>query len=281
MLGVFADSITEHGFRPVFFFIRHNIGAEVQLLNQLEKGELAGLALWPQYRTLEECQAVRRVESLFPCVLVERYQRGRESNYVGTANRACYDRLTTALMDRGHRTIAYVTRNFVGSVMEDRYAGYCYALVHAGLAVEERLVGVRGEPSDASMRSAASDSTAEILQNMFAEKPYPTAIVCSDDWTATRVATELGLRGLRVPDDIAMATIDDTINPDHDTSRPWLSAVQDWTEMGHQTAQLLLARIAAPSKLYEQRFVRARFLFEEDSSGLGNISARTRGEVRT
>lgn len=281
MVSAFSEYIEEHGFHPVFYYTDYNAGAALRLLNRLEKHDLAGLVLWPQFRTAEDCLAVERVgESLFPCVLVDRYLPDTESDFVGTANRKAYDRLTAALMARGHRTIAYVARDFVDSLMNDRYGGYRHALMKAGVAVEERLVGVRREAPDPSLHYVGPDSTGEVLQRMFAKKPRPTAIVCSDDWTAGRVVTELGRLELRVPDDIALATIDDSMEPGRNEPRAWLTAVQDGPEIGRQAAQLLLTRIAEPATNgYEQRFVRPRYLFEESGVAQGNVlSGKEDGE---
>ncbi|MBI5092897.1 MAG: GntR family transcriptional regulator [Candidatus Hydrogenedentes bacterium] len=275
IVKAFAESIEEHDYRPVFYYIDQSTGAALRLLDQLEKGELAGLVLWPQFQSVEECAAVKRVgESLFPCVLVDRYLRGAESDFVGSANRTGYDSITMALIDRGHRAIAYISRDFVDTVMEDRYAGYQNALARVGIDIDVRLTGVRHKAPNPSLKYNGADDTAELLRAMFAGNVQPTAILCSDNWTAARVETELGRLGIRVPEDITLAANDDTIDPDGSEPRPWLTIAQDGPEIGRQAAQLLLARIAAPAKVYEQRFVRMRYLFAES----GNVQRNEREE---
>ena len=229
---------------------------------------MAGVALWAQFATPEESALIEGLsQSQFPCVLVDRYLPGLEADFVGTANRVGFEHLTSTLIGRGHRTIAFVSRDQADSVMVDRLAGYRHALSKAGIAFNQDIVEEKGY-------TFAGDERA--VRAMFDSPHRPTAVVCSDNWTAVHVTRALATCELTVPDDVQLATMDDFGEPGVLTRPNWLTAVQDGIEIGRQVGDLLLSRISAPSKLFEQRFVRPLFLFPEFGLGLPATTSQSK-----
>lgn len=104
----------------------------------------------------------------------------------------------THLIRLGHQRIA-----FVGSIAEQpsRFEGYRQTLLEHGLAYDDRLViqAPHNLPEE-------SYDNAHKLSNL---KPRPTAVFAACDENAIGVIKGLSERGVRVPEDIAMVSIDD------------------------------------------------------------------------
>ncbi len=254
MVDGFGQYVHEHRYHPTFHYIDLKPEAELQFLRQVEHSGFGGLAIWPTFRSDEERHAIKHLaSSRFPCVVVDCRLPEVDCDFVGTANRLAFEKLTAALIARGHRRVGYVARDLARSVMEDRFQGYRNALEAADLPYDDGLANFQGRNSAVLI---------PFLQSITAGSSSPTAFVCSDNWTAEKLLEGLQSVGLSVPQDVELALMDDTLDPDHSSPLPWLTAVQDGAELGRTIAQLLLARIAQPDKCLEHRYIRPRFLFD-------------------
>lgn len=109
--------------------------------------------------------------------------------------------MTARLIELGHRRIALIggPSNHYASVT--RLAGYRAALQDAAIP-GDRLLEADGDFS--------YDSGLTAAQALFALDEPPTAIFATNDDMAAAVVSEAHRRGLRVPDDVAIAGFDDT-----------------------------------------------------------------------
>ncbi len=150
---------------------------------------------------------------------------------------------TEALIEQGHRQIAYVdyshgldnTDPHYSSV--DRAMGCTDAMEAAGL--QPRLIR---PPTTLS----AADRLA-FSRRWISQPDRPTAVVC---YSATSVAIRTVFaaisQGLNVPGDLAIASIDD--HPDSTTGIEFATAVVPQLEMGRQAVALLRQKIADPDR---------------------------------
>lgn len=131
--------------------------------------------------------------------------------------------------------------------MQEREQAYRDVLASAGTAVDESLI--IQAPFDET--AAGSPELGALLE----DDNRIDAIFCAFDQLAAPVLRELANRGLRVPDDVAVAGFDDErtallVNPQLTTAR------QPYPEMGRAAAELLLQSLSgeAPEvKRYEYR----------------------------
>jgi LacI family transcriptional regulator len=146
----------------------------------------------------------------------------------------------------GHKTIAVVTGSLDagddagkwgdGLFMEERLAGYRDALTAAGLTVDADLVVSSSNPFD-ERRETWPEFEALL------DRRRIDAVFCVADLIAAPILRTLRRRGLRVPEDVAVAGFDDEraallLDPQLTTAR------QPYQEMGASAVELLLASIA-------------------------------------
>ena len=135
-----------------------------------------------------------------PIVLLDRTitaypDRGRH-DVVGIDNRRAGFVVTTHLVRRGARRIAFVARPHAAATVDAREAGYREALYVAGREIGPRLIR-RLDPAD-------SAAVEEFLTAASAD-----AIVCANDRTAGELMQTLRRLGYAIPGDVRMVGIDD------------------------------------------------------------------------
>ncbi len=136
----------------------------------------------------------------YPSIQYNRRVRSGRGNWVVADNvRAGLD-VTAHLLGLGHRRIGFIAGTPEASTADQRLAGYRAALDAAGIAVDEELV------RDGRYQSATAQRAAEALLKL--SRP-PTAIIGSSDAMALSILQAAGELGLKVPDDLAVAGMDD------------------------------------------------------------------------
>jgi LacI family transcriptional regulator len=146
--------------------------------------------------------------------------------------------ITAHLASLGHRRIAWIDL-FIGHTpychysRHDRRTGYRQAMAAHGLSVRE-CTPARDLPS-----AAFADAAAELLH----APDRATAVACYSTLEAAAVMRAATLAGLRLPEDLSIAVVDD--HPAY-LGMPITTAVLDLPELGRRAAELLMARIATP-----------------------------------
>ena len=141
-----------------------------------------------------------------PVVLIERnlrgYARPLTRDLVAPNDFEGGYRCTRHLIELDRHRIGFVECDPISS-HEDRLAGYLAALFHANRSGGPHrdpvlLEQASGRPSRESYRSLVDRIVAERLD----------AVVCYHDYTAIGITLELMVRGLKVPDDVAITGFD-------------------------------------------------------------------------
>jgi DNA-binding LacI/PurR family transcriptional regulator len=244
----FIRVAAERGFHTMVYFMRLRNEEEVEFLADMRNSGIEGIALWLQHaseRTLDLLRRFRR--SNYPFVLIDRYVRGIEADFVVTNNDDAAFQLTTALVRRGHRDIAFITSELDNTSAEDRFSGYRRALKEARLPFNVELMGVfdaEGEP------------VQNVVSRILAHRKRPTAFFCGNDGVGGKLLDVLNELGYEVPSDVEIATIDDNQLADA-SGVPMITATQAAEDMGYQSADLLMTRIENPEQPLQQRFLKA------------------------
>jgi DNA-binding LacI/PurR family transcriptional regulator len=138
--------------------------------------------------------------SRIPVVLLDRcvleFPARSEYDLVCLDNRRAGYIMTDHLIKQGAKRVGFLAVEGSAETVDDRIAGYREALFAHGIALDPGWI-VRGDPSDRALVAAALETQGI------------DALQCANDRTAAELMkTVLGL-GLRVPDDVRIAGIDD------------------------------------------------------------------------
>jgi LacI family transcriptional regulator len=152
------------------------------------------------------------------------------------------------LVSLGHRDIGWISA-MDEETAHERFGGYRQGLQDAGLEFDHTLAG----------------AAAQLL----ARDPRPTAILTADTRLAATLLHTLDQRGLRCPQDVAIATFDDSWFSE--AFRPRLTAVaQPSYAMGFQAMELLIQRIHDPARRRTRVVVETSLQIRE-SSGADSV----------
>lgn len=189
-----------------------------------------------------EEDAQRLVASRKPVVFVGRAPQTFEADCV-TADNVQGTRLAVEhLIGQGHRRIGVITGQKTLSTSIDRVSGWRAALRAHKLPAPAACVAEADWTEDGGCRAAHA---------LLALTPPPTALFAANFLMMTGVLRALQERGLRCPEDVEVASSDDSDWLDV-FDPPITTVVQPSHAIGEQSADLLLRRIAAPQSPVER-----------------------------
>lgn len=152
------------------------------------------------------------------------------------------------LLAEGHRRIAVVTGPQSLKNERQRLLGYKLALDRAGLPLDEDLVW---------LGNLRAEDVAALCRDRLARSPRPDALFCTNGPTGLGALRALRDCGLRTPEDIAFATVDElTVE---DLFYPSITAVvQPAYDIGARAAEILLDRIESATSAEGSVMIRMR-----------------------
>ncbi|MDT0144835.1 LacI family DNA-binding transcriptional regulator [Microbacterium sp. PRC9] len=148
-------------------------------------------------------------------------------SHVLVDDRAAARAVTRHLLSRGHRTVHYVAVPYFGHRIHPRELGWRDALLDAGI-----------EPPEPAASDWGSESALRAGADLAADSEV-TAVFCPNDEIAFGVMRSMYDAGRRVPEDVAVAGIDD--HPLSQSYVPSLTTYRlDWRWAGRVAIELLI-----------------------------------------
>lgn len=177
---------------------------------------------------------IQEVQRLTPnFVLFEDIDDASVTSVTADNRQGAFD-MTCRLHDAGHRRIAFIGSSVSWPMIEQRFRGYREALAKAGLEFDVALTRFDGEwHPGTGLRLAAE---------LCAEPDPPTALLAGNDLLAVGAVKALKDRGLRVPEDFAVAGFDDFEFSEY-TDPPLTTVAVPGFDIGRTAASKLIARI--------------------------------------
>lgn len=180
----------------------------------------------------------RLIEGGVPLVLYDNDIPGLKADRVFVNNREVSTRAVRHLLDIGHRRVGMVSGDLSDSAANERYLGYCDALIERGLAVDPQYV------AQAHWTMHGGNDAARRL--MALAEP-PTAM-----FSANYVMTLGALRFLkeakiRIPEDVSIVSFDDP--PLFELFEPGITVVtQPIEDVAQAIADMIDRRLRSPQE---------------------------------
>lgn len=200
--------------------------------------------------------SVLRQEGM-PFVVFGRRIDHPDVSFVAPDNEEGAYQLTCHLISLGHKRIGFTTRPELGTVSEDRFAGYRRALEEAGILLESELI---------VETAVMPGSGREAMEYFLGLSQKPTALFAFYDLMAADAAQVAQEHGLHIPQDIAIAGFDGLRSSLITT--PQITTVQQpLPEMGRQAAAILLSHRDDKTHPPEQHILPVQLLVRESTAG--------------
>lgn len=244
---------------------RHEGEREARMLRRYQN-EVDGVILWPTNDVRNTPLIQRLVDEEFPIVVLDRIPEGLRCDAVVSDN----EHATTEAMHRleqvGHRRIGFFSFNKpeLSSVLE-RHHAYVSSIAEVGIGDSsrfERWFYRDIEENQAQFAQMVEDAVYSLTTGPDAI----TALFCVQDSLAVAALRACERRGIRVPDDLEVATFNDW--PASLYRQPWAlyRIVQRMDEIGRVAAGLLTARLSGYRGEARVQRVRPHLIIPEASS---------------
>jgi LacI family transcriptional regulator len=239
---------------------RENYETEIECINNLLKLKVDGLIVCLTQDTHSFTHFDTVLHKNIPLVFFDRVCRTNEFSSVVADNSDAAKELTLHLFKSGAKKVAHIAGPKKLYITKERIAGYfrgleeCHAkykdeyLVHCDLTPEGAL---------------------KAIKQLLNYEQIPDAIFCVNDTAAYVAMKEIKRQGYRVPEDIALTGFN---NEFHSTIvEPTLtSMLHPTSELGEETARLLLGQIASEHKPAPRQIVMKTKLVVRESSVKNN-----------
>lgn len=249
ILGGAEATARARGYR-LLYCRRNEDQREVQLLQELQNDNIAGILLWPEAKgplSQDEIESYRQLQ--IPVVLMDRTIEGVDFDCVTSENYAGALMLMQHLIKLGHRHIVFITHRCTDLLtVSERFRAYEDAMCQANLSPSSPWLigdGFR-ETHERLLFDPGSDAAAveimQIIRYLQETVPRPTAIFALNDIIAVLVMRAMTLLGIRVPHELSIAGFDD-MPFTACLSVPLTTVAQDTMAIGSKAAQMLINRI--------------------------------------
>jgi LacI family transcriptional regulator len=229
-LGI-EQALREAGYQMVIIGDNSETSAEIEAARTFVAMHAAGVIMTP----VGPAPAAVLARHGVPVVEVDRRLAGVACDAVVVDNERGAREVTALLLAAGHRRVALLVADTDWTTDAGRLRGYLLAHRDADVPVDERLI--LRLPFHAP---DAEDRIAALLDGR-----GPTAVFAANNTLAEHAWRVFRERGLRLPDDVALAAFDDV--PWMRMVEPQITAVaQPTVEMGRRAAALLLRRVEHP-----------------------------------
>lgn len=262
-IGVVISGLTNQYFGPLLHAIERRVSAEGYILllgdshdeptrerlviDSFLGRSVDGLIVAPSAGFADQAASAVATGDT-PLVLIDR-SLGIDCDRVTPENRASTEKLTSHLIEHGHRRIGAIVGLAGLDSSAERRDGYLDALKAHGIQPDSRLI-IAGESNQDHARAA-------VEQLLGMDEP-PTALVTLNNAMTIGAMRAVADFGLRIPDDIALVCYDDF--EWSDLFSPGLTAIaQNVERMGREAVDLLIRRIEGDDSPFEHRIVDTDF----------------------
>ena len=253
------DVAQANGYSTILCNTDESEDKQEQYIQMLLRRRIDGILLVPTSSNPEPIKLIKKQK--VPLVLMDRHVPDVDVDVVRSDSEKGAYLITKHLLSLGHQRIAMLSGPQNISTSIERVAGYRRALGDAELSENAEPV-FWGEYTQ--------ESGYEMAEEALTKFPDTTALVTSNNFIAIGAMKFLYEKEIRVPEDIALVTIDDI--PSAFTVAPFFTAaIQSAVEIGKQATQLLLNRINGVDNTPCQEIILPVGVVIRDSSG-GEVS---------
>jgi DNA-binding LacI/PurR family transcriptional regulator len=201
LLNKIEGALARKNHQLIFSLTHGNQEIEKERLQDLKKIGVKGIIIYPVDGEIFNKEILRLTIDSYPLVVIDRYLRGVETNYVSSDHVSGAFKATEHLLSLGHRNIAIISYHFQGtSSIEDRLVGYEQALTafEAPIRPEHRLVSLKID----------DEKNKGVIKKFFRNNPEITGIIAANTALGAQVIEAAAELGRRIPDDLSVVFFD-------------------------------------------------------------------------
>lgn len=196
-VGGLSDRLATKGLQVILGYTNYDIEEEERLVEQLLRRRPGAMVVTGGRHTDRTRKLL--INAGIPVIETWDLPQDPIGHVVGFSNAATMQAMVDHLVDAGHRRIAFIGGDTDGDTRgAERRRGFVAAMASHGMEAATRLIGAGTPPI--SMREGA-----QAMGRLLDEMPDTDAVVCVSDLSAFGALSECQRRGVKVPEDIAIA----------------------------------------------------------------------------
>lgn len=198
-----VDHVQRHaeqaGYSVLLGISDHRVARERDLLRLMRQHQAAGTIMCPAGNSADYAADGLSLGSM-KLVAVDNAAADLAFDTVTMDNRKAAELATRHILSFGHRTVATVAGFATQTVSQQRLDGFLATMAQAGLPVA---------PDHICRGNFRIEEAYEACRSLLARRPRPSAIFVANNLMLIGTMQALAEAGLRVPQDISVASIDD------------------------------------------------------------------------
>lgn len=244
LLGWIEDELHDHGYAMLVGSSGSTREQQAGRIHRILDEGASGLIAYPVDYEPDPALFSHLGERGFPVVLIDRHLVGVAIDAVLPDNVGGAYAAVAHLAALGHRRIAFVsTDNLTTTSVAERLQGYQQALVAHDIPVDDRLICAELPVTSRWPRDVVIGVKGHAARiGRFLERQRPTAVFTLHDYLAADVLEAASHLGLRVPDELALASFDDD-PPATRLPVPLTAVRQPREQLGRMAARMVVERI--------------------------------------
>lgn len=230
VVDALSEALSEKGYQIIVASSDEDPRKQKEIIHSFLEYRVAGIIAIPTGSSSSVVKDFEKLCFTTPIVLLDR-SVDVPCPKVVLDNRKAAEDITRFILDRGHSRVGLIAPPLHLSIGQERFEGYAKALRDRGIGLDPALV-YEGDLFAESGRRA-------FVYFMSMEKDRrPTAILSCSDVMTLGVLREIRKRGLKIPEDISIASFD---NPDYfELLNPPLTCIaQPTIALGKKAAELM------------------------------------------
>ncbi|MBX3051248.1 MAG: LacI family DNA-binding transcriptional regulator [Caldilineaceae bacterium] len=230
------DTVRENGYDLLLTSTSLNPEREARTLAGLTGRRVDALILILSFLEQSKTSLTHLAANAYPVVTLGNASLNVDA--VVTTYRTATAQIMAHLLQLGHTRIGFIFGVGSKELATNRMEVYEQSLAAAGIPIDKSLIDYSGPRIEDGYQAA---------QRLLSRTPRPTALLVINDWLAIGALRAVGEAGLRLPEDISVASFDDTemaafLNP------PLTSVRSNGYTLGSEAATLALERIRQPDR---------------------------------
>jgi LacI family asc operon transcriptional repressor len=251
-----AKKLDANGRQLILVDGKHSAEEEREAIQFLHDLRCDGIIIYPRFLSVDEMDDIIDKYNK-PVMVVNRKLRKHQSHCIYCDHKGSGLQSTRALIERGHRNIAFITGSMDSPTAIERLSGYKEALSAAGLPVNDALI-IPGKWTPASGAAA--------VEALLAAGQTFSAILASNDDMAIGAMKKLNEAGIAVPADVSVIGFDNI--PTAPFLIPALSSVKDpVSDMVSEVISQIISMLDGGYLSDQNKFVSELILRESVTSG--------------
>lgn len=250
---IIEDEARKHGYVVIFGSNDEDAGKSKDLIQALLNRQVDAFIIAPAAHT--EKQLAELQQQHVPFVLIDRYFSDSNYDVVSTDNFKAAFEGVQHLLKHGHKKIATLADATYLEHMQERKRGYKEALKDAGIKFKNEWLQL------AALENQEQD-VARALKSWLLPTPKIDAIFFTNNWLAIEALKQLKAMGIRVPNDVAVLSYDQSDAFDL-FSPPITHISQSLSEIGREALRITIEKINTPAKTFNTINIPAKLVIQQ------------------